>query len=252
MEDPVRSASMTTDDLLAMTVDERKKAVAHLDREELGRLVAGISQATLIALGRQGVAALPLYKTRLIKSERIHGKMLAPQTLEATIRDEPFAFRLEVTQGPNKGRRILYDSTLRKDEVRVKEAGVLGFAGAIWLGLDNPLTRGDTNHRAVEIGFRALLDLIEGDMKKTGPAGEHVRTDEGFDDAGVFSALFEAPKGVAGLYAVSTRIAFDLALSLPTQVTVYDAEGLLESYRYEAIERASVAADFFTLKGARL
>lgn len=243
---------MTTNDLLAMTVDERKAALGHLDREELARLVAGISQGTLVALGRQGVAALPLYKTRLIKSERVHGKMITPQTVEVTVRDEPFAFRMDFTHGPSKGRRILYNAELRRDEVRVKEAGVLGFAGAIWLGLDNPLTRGDTNHRAIEIGFRALLDLIEGDMKKAEAAGPHLRTDEGFDDAGVFSAVFEAPKGAKGLYAVSTRIAFDLALSLPTQVTVSDAEGLLETYRYEGIERANVTSEFFTLAGARL
>ncbi|MEO6420609.1 MAG: DUF1571 domain-containing protein [Polyangiaceae bacterium] len=202
-----------------MTVDERKKALTQIDRPELARLVASISQGTLVDLGRQGVAALPLYRTRLIKSERLRGKMLDPQTVEVTVREQPFAFRMDFVHGPNKGRRILYNAELRESEVRVKEAGVLGFAGAIWLGLDNPLTRGDTNHRATEIGFRALVDIIDADMKKAAAAGEFTRTDDSFDDAGVFSALFEAPKAAKGLYAV---------------------------------ERTNVAAKFFTLAAARL
>ena len=238
--------------LLAMDAAERTDALSRLARDELTCVLCKISQRTLIALGRRGEASLGTYRTRLTKRERVRGVMTAPQTLAVTVRRHPPAFRIDFVKGSNAGRRVLYNAELRRDEIRVKEAGILGFAGALWLHLDNALTRGDTNHRATEVGFGALLDLIEGDMRKAEAAGGHVRRDEGFDDAGVFRSVYDAPPGAVGLYAVSTRIGFDVKRCLPVDVEVYDSLGLLESHRYDDVEEVTVDADAFTPKGAGL
>jgi hypothetical protein len=160
---------------------------------------------------------------------------------------------LDFKSGRNAGRRVLYNVDIRKNEVRVKEGGALGLVGGLWLDLDNALTRLDTNHRATEIGFSALLDLVEGDLKEALAKGaEHTRTDEGVDATGTYYSVFSAPPDVLSLYAVSTRIGFDPVLSLPTFVEVHDTVGLLETYRYSNAEPVTVDATFFTLRGAKL
>jgi hypothetical protein len=238
--------------LVEMGLAGRREALAKIGKDEQAQILARIPQDALVAMGRQGVAALGTYKARLVKRERVRGSMGQAQTLELTVRSEPFAFRLEYKSGPSSGRRALYNVEIKRDEIRIKEGGMLGIAGALWLQLDNPLTRMDTNHRATEIGFAALLGLIEADMGKAKAAGiAHSRKDEGFD-GDAYCCVFTAPPGVTGLYAVSTRVGFDIASSLPIIVEAHDAHGLLETYRYSNVERASVGGDFFTLKGASL
>jgi hypothetical protein len=240
------------DALLALPTEGRTAALAQLDRDMLARLLGKVPQRVLLALGRQGLASLGTYRARLTKRERVGGAMTAPQTLALTVRPHPAAFCLEFVKGPSAGRRVLYNAELRRDELRVKEAGALGFVGALWLHLDNVLTRRDTNHRATEVGFAALLDLIERDTAQASAAGGHGRRNEGFDEAGCFRAVFHAPPGVAGLIAVSTCIGFDPALSLPMSVEVHDRGGLLETYHYTQVEKAVAVDDRFFRPGGFL
>ncbi len=239
--------------IVAMTVAERRSAMSKLTSAELAAVLAKVSHHVLVAIGRQGVAALGTYRSRLSKRERVRGKMSDEQTIELVLRTEPFAFLLRFESGPSAGRRVLYNSEIRRSEVRIKEAGALGWAGALWLDLDNTLTRVDTNHRATEIGFSALLDLIEGDLKEAEVKGaRHLRRDEGIDGSGTYHSVFTAPPGALSLYAVSTRVGFDPIASLPTFVEVHDTLGHLETYRYSSIESVNVDDDFFTLRGAKL
>jgi len=252
MAPPAPQELPTSDELLAMGVQGRQRLAAERSQEEIGRLLAATPQDALVAMGRQGVAALRTYRARLLKQERINGKLVEPQALDITVQADCRAFRIDFVKGPAKGRRVLYNAELRPTELRVKEAGMLGLAGALWIDLDNPMTRRDTNHRASELGFLALLDLIDADMKRAQAGGGHSRRDEGIGKTGLFGSVYTAPKDLPGLYAVSTRIGFELASSLLMEVEVTDREGLLETYRYESVSSVSLAPDFFTPKAAGL
>jgi hypothetical protein len=207
----------------------------------------------LLTRARASVARLGDYRMRLVKQERVKGKVLPAQTLEATVRPSPPAIRVEFRAGPSKGRKLLYNAKLRPTEFRVKEPGLLGMAGALWLGLDNPLARGDTNRNVTDLGFGPLIELLARDFELARPAGGHTRKGGGLDAAGRWVETFVAPPGARGLSSATAKLTFDLALELPVGLESRDADGLFESYEYELLEKQlKLTDDFFTPEAAGL
>ncbi|HEY8922792.1 MAG TPA: DUF1571 domain-containing protein, partial [Polyangia bacterium] len=153
----------------------------------------------LVSLGREGVRRLGTYRARLVKQERVAGRVRTPQTLEILVRPDPGAIRLEYLEGPKAGRKVLWTAG-RPRQMLVREAGILGLA-SVWLDVDGGLAHGDTNHDVTDLGFGPLLDIVERDLRKAAPFGGHRRQDEGFDAAGRYCVTFAAPAGAAGLYA---------------------------------------------------
>lgn len=207
----------------------------------------------LLARARVAAARLGDYRVRLVKQERVKGKVLPAQTLEATVRSSPPAIRLEFRAGPSAGRKLLFNSQLRPDEIRVKEPGLLGLAGAVWIGLANPLTRGDTNHSPTDLGYAPFIELLARDFELARPAGGHTRQDGGLDAAGRWVVTFVAPAGARGLSATTAKITFDLALGMPVALESRDAKGLVESYDYELLgQQLELKDEVFTPEGAGL
>jgi uncharacterized protein DUF1571 len=184
----------------------------------------------LLRLGREGVRRLGTYRARLTKQERVGGRILPWQTLQIVVQPAPGALRLEYVQGPKAGRIVLWNAR-RPAEILVREAGLLGIV-SVWLDLDGSLARGDTNHRATDLGFGPLLDLVERDVRGAAAAGGHQRHDDGFDAAGHYCLTFTAPPGARGLYAEQTRLCIDPQLGLPVDIEVRDRTGFLERFRY--------------------
>lgn len=232
------------------TNEERRRAeLAKRTPPEVAEVVAALSAHELLDISRGVVAELGVYELRLVKEERIGSKLLAPQTVRCTLRESPRAARLEYLEGPAKGRKVLYNAELRQDEMRVKEGGMLGLVGGMWIGLDNPLAKADTRHPVTAIGYGPLLDYLAGELRGSEPFGGHVRKDLGVDCRGLFSCEFIAPDGAVGLNATRARLTLDLALGLPAEVEAHDRQGLLERYRYELVRRRiDVARGFFEPK----
>lgn len=227
----------------------RRTALANLSKAEVRPLVEAVSTPELIEIGRATIASLGVYELSLVNEERIKGKLRPPDRIRATIRETPKAARLEFVDGPAKGRKVLYDAQLRRDEMRVREPGLLGIAGGIWLRLDNPLAKADTLHPVTDIGFGPLLAQLARDLEITAPFGGHTRRDLGFDDRGHWVCEFTAPKGVRGLDAERAKLSIDLALGLPAAIEAFDGQGLLERHSYELVRRdVTVPPDFFTPK----
>jgi hypothetical protein len=206
--------------------------------EELGSLappaLAERLRATtpeeLIALGRQGVRRLGTYRARLLKQERVDGKVLPAQTMEVIVQPSPRAQRLEYVEGPKAGRKVIWTEK-RPGEMLVREAGILGIA-SLWIDLGGRLARGDTNHSVTELGFAPLLDLVASDLAKARAQGGHTRKDQGFDGSGAYCMEYTAPPGAKGLYAQRTRLCVDAKLGIPVKIEVYDGQGFLERYEY--------------------
>lgn len=246
------AASVSAQSGLPGSVAERKAFLASHPRDEVGTIIRGVPHATLLSLGRGAMRELGIYSARMRKQERVKGKMLDAQVMAITVRERPQAVRMEVIDGPKKGRKVLYNEELRKGEFRVREAGLLGIK-ALWLELDSGLAKRDTNHRVTELGFGPILDHLDEDMKKAALAGGHKRQDEGFDSSGHWCLVFTAPDGAKDLYAYRTRMCLDLVLGLPVQLEVYDRTGLLERVDIGDVRpHLTPPPGFFTLEAAGL
>jgi hypothetical protein len=132
----------------------------------------------------------------------------------------------------------------------VRERGLLGFI-AVWVTIDGWLVRRNTNHTIRDVGFGALLDLIDRDLERARPVGGHRRTDEapGAGPGGTTCMTFTAPAAARDLYARRTRLCFD-GSRLPVFVEVFDAQGFLEKYEWHDVApRQNVGPAFFTADG---
>lgn len=214
---------------------------------------AGVPVEVLIARGRKAVEALGIYRDRMVKRERVGGKILPAQTVELLVRTQPFAVRFDFVAGPGTGRRVLYNTLVRADAMRVRESGMLTLFGALWIGTDSSLAFGETNHRATDSGFSAMIDQIQADFEKAKPQGGFSRKDLGWNERGRWCVLFTAPKGGTGLKAETCKICLDRATVLPMELEISDRQGFLESYYHSDVRpRQADGAEGLTLEGAKL
>ncbi len=247
------AAEPATPTYLELSTPERRAALTKLSREEQAKLLAKTSATELLSLGQRRVKELGTYRLRLTKEERVDGELHAPQIMSLLIQSQPLAVRGDVVAGPSKGRRFLYNHAIRPGELRAREPGLLGLAGAVWVDVDSKMTRRDTRHPVTNLGYGPVLEIFQSDIRKAAAHGGHAREDEGFDGSGAYCMKFVAPKAAKDLYARKARICFDAVDGLPAKIEVWDAEGLLERLAFK-LEKSSVpgAAVELTPEGAGL
>lgn len=239
-------------DLLAMSLEEQRAAVSQLSVEQRTELVRSLSLDELLALEKRAAHSLGTYHAQVTRSERVKGTLTPLETMTVWVQPEPLAIRLESIGGPPKGRKVVYNSTLRKDELRAQDSGFLGMFGGVWLSLDSSMTRSDSNHPLTDLGFAPVMNLVEKIVRETRAKGEITRTYLRTDSTGVCER-FDAPKGTKGLYATSSVLCFDPVLSLPMHFEISDEQGRLETYTYSTLEQnMKLAKAFFTPEAAGL
>lgn len=190
----------------------------------------------LLRAGRERIDALGTYRMRFTKEERLASGWVGPQVMELVVRERPYAVKAVVLEGPNQGRRFMFDSQQNQRELRVREAGLLGLA-ALWIDIDSPLTRDDTRHPVTELGYGFVQSMIERDARLCAAAGvSHTQVDEGRNRQGDRCVLLIAPKGVQGLYAEKARICVDETSRLLTMVEVSDSRGVRERFQFELLD----------------
>jgi hypothetical protein len=194
----------------------------------------------LIQSWRSKVGALGAYHLRVHKRERIDGKLQPWQT-------KPLAVRLEFVEGSAKGRKALYNEQVRKDDVRVREAGLLGVVGAVWVNVNGPLSRGDTRHPVTQVGLISTIEILAKDVAAAAAFGGVNLSPEA---EGCWK--FEAPAQAHGLYATRSRICVDPKTGLPSHVTASDAAGLFEEYEFTDVQANAATDAFFTPEAAGL
>lgn len=199
------------------------------------------------------VQALGTYRYKMIKQERVKGTLLPVQEINATVRDDPFAVRLEYVAGPGKGRQLLYNPSVKKGQLRVREAGFLAIAGALWIDLDSGLTKNDSNRSITDTGFGALIRRLWANHLRSQPEGGFPPTYEGWDDKGHYCVNFASPNQGRGYDSATTRICTDPATDLPARVEAFDLQlNLLERYEFLYVHSVKVPDDYFTPAGAGL
>jgi hypothetical protein len=189
----------------------------------------------LLRESRARIDALGTYRMTFTKEERLASGWVGPQTMDLIVREHPFAVRATVTAGPNQGRKFLFDSTQRKRELRVREAGLLGIT-ALWIDIDSALTRDDTRHPVTELGYGFVHRMIERDARLSRPVGGHDVVDEGLDKSGAHCFVLTPPAGLTNLYAQRTRMCVDEQTKMITSLEVSDAKGVRERFRFHLVE----------------
>lgn len=226
-----------------LPLEQRRAELKTLSRERLVELFATTPVGVLLEAGKAAAAQMGTYESRVVKSERVSGKLMKPQTIHLTVRQSPRAVRLEILEGPAKGRRVVYDSTVKKNELRVREGGILGVTGPMWIDVNSKLTRSDTNHPIMDFAFTSVIGVLEDSFKKGEALGGYTRKDEGFDTAGRYCITFTAPAGGQHLYAARARICMDPVLALPVIMEIDDAHGPLERFDFRDVKPLA-QADF--------
>jgi hypothetical protein len=214
-------------------------------------LLRKASAQELISIGKETIGQMPLYRMRMTKRERVGGKIRNSQDVEVLVRERPLAVRAEWVAGDAKGRRLLFDEGLRKNQMRVREAGFLGIAGAVWIDIGGGLAHGDTNHKVTEMPLSSLLDQLQADFDRAAPAGGFSREDQGWDSSDHWCILFTAPPKIP-TYAQTARICIDPIARLPAEVEIHDTQGFLEDFRYSNVRAAPDAGSELTLSAAGL
>ncbi|MFL5321289.1 MAG: DUF1571 domain-containing protein [Myxococcaceae bacterium] len=236
-----------------MNPDQLRSWLKSAPKEEIEALLRASTPDQLIAQGQKSVAKLGTYSSTLIKRERIKGELLDDQTIKVLIREDPFGARMDYTDGPGKGRRAAYDSSANAKELRVKEAGLFGIVGGVWVDINSSLTRAESNHPITDLGLSSLLRLMKRDVDAAKAQGATMQqSEQGFDAQNNWCVTFSPSAGAKNLYASKTRVCMDGEQMLPVIVEVHDKQGLLETYRWKNVKAEVVASDAFTAKGAGL
>jgi Protein of unknown function (DUF1571) len=204
-------------------------------REAQAKSFREASSEELLARGRASLPGLGTYRVRLNKRERIGNELQAPQTVQLVVREEPLAIRMDFLAGP-VGRRVVYDSRHRPEDLRVHEHGFLGIVGARWVSIHSSLVHGDTNHPITDAGLGALLRLQAADLQRAKPFGGFSRADLGWNERDRWCVRYEAPAKGTGLYARASLVCLDPVTALPMEMTIWDQRGLLEIYLYSNLE----------------
>jgi hypothetical protein len=218
-----------------MSEAQRKAHVATMSREELEAFLTSTPPDVLLALSNQAVMSLGPYSYLMAKSERINGRMQQTQTIRVSIREEPMAIRLEYLKGPAAGRKIVFNSAVKRDEFRVREPGFLSIVGKLWIPMNSPVTKDDSNRTVAEAGLGNLVRRLQKDHSRAG-AGLRVQH-EGWNDLGHFCTLYTLPNGGRGFDNAQTRICTDALAGIPSKVEGFDAAGaLLERYEFSDLK----------------
>jgi hypothetical protein len=234
----------------ALSDAERKAAIAKSTPEELEQAMKETPVPMLLEMGTRAVDALGTYSYRMKKSERINGAMHEEQEIVTTIREKPFAARLEFINGPGKGRRVLFNSEIRKRDFRVKEPGFLKIFGGLWIDVDSSLAKKDSNHTILEAGLGNLLRRFKRDHDRAVPLGGFAVKHEGWNAKGSFCSIWVSPNKGVGFDSASTRICTDLKTGLPSKVESYDVKGtLIETYEFYDAKKVTLSDAFLKPEG---
>ena len=199
------------------------------------------------------ILGLGTYRYRMTNQERVKGTLLPVQQIISTVRETPFAVRLDYVKGPGAGRRLLYNPSVNKDRFRVREAGFLSIVGAIWLDVDSGFAKKESNHTVRDSGLGNLLRRFRRDHLRSKSEGGFGVVQEGWDNQGAWCALYLSPNKGRGYDSFSTRICTDPGTRLPTRVEGFnEGGGLLERYVFSDLEKVALPDDYFTFAAAGL
>jgi len=204
---------------------------------ERSRTDAAPNPKALLAQAQVKLDALKTYQVKISRQERVEGRLQPEEDILLSIRSDPKAVRLEWSNGPNKGREVIYSSALDPGVIFVHQPSTAIVLPSMKIPVDSPLVTRNSRHSITEAGFDTILENMRGPR---GAAG----TNQAGRGELVYIGL-ETPRGLdqpchhfvrRSVAGESWNVYLDSRSMLPRLVVADDAKGdLIERYVYHEV-----------------
>ncbi|CAJ0714630.1 hypothetical protein LMG6871_01169 [Ralstonia edaphis] len=198
-----------------LTSQVNANAFAAWSDEDVLAMAQAMKPETLVRWLKAEVARLPEYEYRMRRQERVKDQWQSqPALMLIRYRNAPRqVYARWLKGGAHAGQEIIYDETVRKDEMYGHLGGLVGFV-AIWSALDGSLAKSQSNHTARELGLQFIVDSVERDGRAHVAAGGSGKFNEAKmvteDGERMLRLTWDAPSGPPTFYAKRVRLYFDL------------------------------------------
>jgi hypothetical protein len=200
----------------------------------------------LIEMARQAYQGVRDYQCRMVKQERIDGRLQPRTTMAMWVRTEPFSvyFRWEEPR-TLAGQEACYVAGRNNGKMRARGKGLLGAVGFITLDINDPKVRANSRHAITEAGIGHLIEEFAPGWERERQWNQtQVRLAEyeydGRRCVRVETIHADTPRGRFRHYR--DVVYFDKETHLPVRMEAYDwphrpgeAGDLLEMYSYAAL-----------------
>jgi hypothetical protein len=121
----------------------------------------GPTLGSVLAESRRRLDALSSYQVKMNHQERVGDTLNPAEDVILSIRRNPRAVRLEWTEGPHKGREVLYAADGKDALMHVRMGGPLSAVPRLSMAPDSPLALRNSRHPITEAGFDTILQRME-------------------------------------------------------------------------------------------
>jgi hypothetical protein len=185
------------------------------------------------------------YSCTLVKRERLDGELGDPQQILLRVKHEPFSVYM-LFRTPHAGREVLFVDGKNKNELIVREAGLLSIAGKVSLHPESTMAMSGQKYPITKIGMRNLLsELIRNFESDTKYAESEVtlKPDIEFNKRSTTMIQVSHPVPRQNFRSHIARVFFDNELRVPIYYDGYlwpikegEAPPLEESYAYTSLK----------------
>ncbi|MGV2289328.1 DUF1571 domain-containing protein [Trinickia sp. YCB016] len=224
-----------------------------LDDAALVALFTSLDPRTLSRYIAAGPNGYPSYEFTMLRQERIRGVFPdKPDHMLVRLTREPLRIYAKwLPDGAHAGQELIYDSTLRSDEMYGHLGGLLSVM-PLWTSLNGALAHAQSNHNVRELGTEFIAQQFLADSKKFEAAGvERSQTIEVKTIGGVRVVAFtyESPTGRPEFYAKKETLGLDLRHPYFRSVESYDNDGrIFERIVFDSITPKALPDDTFDPK----
>lgn len=206
-------------------------AFARLSDDEVVRHWRALPPSAVAAYLDGLVQPLNSYELRVQRQERIAGAWNA-KPFQNVLKYTHSPRRLYVKWldgGPKAGQEIIYDETRRKDQIYAHLGGMMNLT-SVWLALDSPLIRGNTNHHVrdelnLQFFVRAVTQRLKPMSEEAwGQASIEVLT---VGKKRCVAVTLPASTSASGLYAGKLRFALELDRVMVRLFEAWDAQQVM-------------------------
>jgi hypothetical protein len=190
-----------------------------------------------LAQAEAKLRALKTYKVKVSRVERVGSQLQPREELSLSVRTKPKAVRLEWSEGPNKGREVIYSTAVDPKMMFVHMANSAIPLPAMRIAVDSPLVMKNSRHSITEAGLDTVIDKLRKAGRQEGDADNQDKLE------------YRGPQKAPGLdhpcneFVVRStagelwKVYLDPRSNLPCLVVGEDRRGeLIERYVYGDIE----------------
>lgn len=205
-------------------------AFSNWSDDDVLAMAQAMKPETLVRWLKAEVARLPEYEYCMRRQERVKDQWQSqPARMLIRYRNAPRqVYARWLKGGAHAGQEIIYDETVRKDEMYGHLGGLASFV-TIWSTLDGALAKSQSNHTARELGLQFIVDTVERDGRAHVAAGGSGKFNEAKmvteDGERMLRLTWDAPSGPPTFYARRVRLYFDLKHPWVRVEEAWDASG---------------------------